>query len=440
MEIRNMTCSKLIHSRRRIIISTLLFVLGSQLSTPGRAQSEDSMVALRAELEALRAEYEERIAVLEERLAQLEAAQSAAAPSTQTVAPSDDLADLRAAAREAAGTVTQEIAPPITPAVGKERNLSRLNPEISFTGILLGSSSSDGREEFQAQEFELDLQAALDPFSRTRWTIAFGEEGVEIEEGYMIYSSLPGGLELMAGKFRQRFGPLNRQHLHALPQSDYPLAVQTYFGEEGLAQTGLSFNWLLPKPWATANEITLEITNAENEEAFAGEGFEDFAVLGRLKNFWDLSPSTYIEWGLSGVVGETAEEGDSRVWGTDFTYHWQPPGRAKYREIAWRTAFLLSQRDDRLGERQEAWGGYTYLEGLLRRNLYGGIRFDRAEDPLGPEEHRWGLVPYLTWWQSEYVRLRGEYGYLEDDSTGESEDRFTLQLTWAAGPHKHETY
>jgi hypothetical protein len=377
MEIRNMTSLKRFHFRRRIIISTLLFVLGSQLSVPGRAQSEESMGALRAELETLRAEYEKRIAVLEERLARLEAAQSAAAPSPQTVAPSADLADLRAAAREAAGTVTREIAPSVVPTVGKERNLNRLNPEISFTGILLGSSSSETREEFQAQEFELDLQAALDPFSRTRWTIAFGEE---------------------------------------------------------------AFNWLLPKPWATANEITLEITDAENEAAFAGEEFEDFAVLGRLKNFWDLSPSTYIEWGLSGIVGETTEEGDSRVWGTDFTYHWQPPGKAKYREITWRTAFLLSQRDDRLGERQEAWGGYTYLEGLLRRNLSGGIRFDRAEDPLDPESQRWGLVPYLTWWQSEYVRLRGGYGFLKDDSTGESEDRFTLQLTWAAGPHKHETY
>jgi hypothetical protein len=46
----------------------------------------------------------------------------------------------------------------------------------------------------------------------------------------------------------------------------------------------------------------------------------------------------------------------------------------------------------------------------------------------------------LTWWQSEFVRLRGEYGYLRDSRTGERENRFTLQLTWAAGPHKHETY
>ena len=189
-------------------------------------------------------------------------------------------------------------------AVGRERNLNRLNPEISFTGNVLAVASDSGREEFSLQEFELDLQASLDPFSRTRWTIAFGEEGVEIEEGYVSYSSLPGGLELTAGKFRQRFGTLNRQHLHALPQSTYPLALETFFGEEGLAQTGLSFAWLLPRPWATSNELSIQVTSGENEEAFGGELFEDLAVLARLQNFWQVSDATHFEWGLSGVTGK----------------------------------------------------------------------------------------------------------------------------------------
>ena len=69
-----------------------------------------------------------------------------------------------------------------------------------------------------------------------------------------------------------------------------------------------------------------------------------------------------------------------------------------------------------------------------------GHRLDRVEQPLEPDLYRWGVLPYLTWWQSEYVRLRGEYGYLVNEPTGESENRFTLQLTWAAGPHKHAIY
>ncbi len=81
----------------------------------------------------------------------------------------------------------------------------------------------------------------------------------------------------------------------------------------------------------------------------------------------------------------------------------------------------------------------SYLEGLVARNLYLGVRYDDVADPLEPDLRRRGVVPYLSWWQSEYVRLRGEFQLLEDDA-GEDENRFVLQLTWAAGPHKHESY
>ncbi len=42
-------------------------------------------------------------------------------------------------------------------------------------------------------------------------------------------------------------------------------------------------------------------------------------------------------------------------------------------------------------------------------------------------------------WQSEFVRLRGQLDYLDDNLAG-VDRRFVLQLTVAAGPHKHETY
>jgi hypothetical protein len=411
--------------------SVLLLVIG--LVGPVAASEEVTIEQIRSEIAQLRRDYEARLASLEQRLAKLE--RTAPGDKAQS-----ELDRLRQAAREAAGAMPPEEVTQVRAEAGRERNLNRLNPEISFSGMMLGVASDRGREEFSLQEFELDLQAALDPFSRTRWTIAFGEEGVEIEEGYVLYSSLPGGLELTAGRFRQRFGPLNRQHLHALPQSTYPLVFESFFGEEGLAQTGLSFAWLLPKPWATANEIVLHLTSGENEEAFGGELFEDLALLARLKSFWELSSATYLEWGLSGVAGKTATGGDSRVFGTDVTFNWQPPARAKYRGFTWRTELLRSQRQDPSGVRQEAWGGYSYVEGMVRRNLWAGLRFDQAEDPLEPERRLRGLVPYLSWWQSEFVRLRAEYGLLEDELTGESENRFALQLTWAAGPHKHETY
>lgn len=402
-------------------------------------ESDDTVEELRTELARVRSELEAQIEVLEARLQELEQQETPRAADEPS-----DLEGLRAAAEEAATEAVQARQPTPEPdletaPVGRERNLNRLNPEISMTGIVEGFSA-DGEQDFQATEFELDLQAALDPFSRTRWTLAFSEEeGVEVEEGYIQYSGLPSGLDLKFGKFRQRFGPLNQQHLHALPQTLYPLALTTYFGEEGLAQTGVGLSWVLPRGWATANELIVEVTDGE-AEAFGGEAFERLVGLARFKSFWEVSDATYAEWGLSGISGEAEGDLDTTVLGTDFTLQWRPPARAKYREITWRSEVLRSERDDpATGLGVEAWGGYSYLEGLIARNWYVGLRYDNVEDPLVAGEKTKGLFPYVTWWQSEYVRLRAQFGLVEGPD-GETEDEFSLQVTWAAGPHKHETY
>jgi hypothetical protein len=424
--------------RWMLAVCSALWLIAPAAAPAQEAPGSDPVAALRLEIEALKQTYETRIAELERRLAGLEAA---AEPTED-----DELAALRAAAQDTAGQTSAPETPETeAPAVrdiasGNERNLNRLNPEISMTGDLVGFTTDQGREDFNGREFELNVQSALDPYSLTKWTLSFSpEEGVDIEEGYVAYTGLPGGLTLTAGKFRQEFGALNRWHLHALPQIDYPLALQTYFGEEGLAQTGLSASWLLPRPWATANELTFQVTDGESD-AFGGENFSNLVGLAHLKNFWEVGDATYAELGLSGIAGTNGSGGESRVYGTDFTFHWQPPQRAKYREVTWRTELLRSERDDENGELKEAWGGYSYVESLVAQNLYAGVRYDRVEDPLDPGRVRWGVFPSLTWWQSEFVRLRGEYGFLKDDLTGEKENRFSLQLTWAAGPHKHETY
>jgi len=423
----------------------LLLAAGSWAS-PVQETPDD----LRRELDAMRAEYEARIDALERRVRELEATSEGMEELASS--PVDDVEALRAAALAAAGEggagelggdEATAGATDASRSVANDRSLNRLNPEISFSGDVVAVSGG-GRDDFEAREFELDLQAALDPFSRTRWTIAFSpEEGVEIEEGWILYSGLPGGLELKAGKFRQRFGPLNQQHLHALPQLDYPLAYATYFDEEGLAQTGIALSWLLPRPWASANEVILEVTDGENP-AFGGESFERLVVLARLKNYWDLSAAAYLEWGLSGASGRAEGGLESEVLGSDLTFHWQPPGRAKYREFTWRSEVLRSKREVSLGPSGstaslEAWGGYSYVESLLRRNLYAGVRYDWVESPLAPVDETTGWFPYLTWWQSEFVRLRAQYG-LTQAPDGSEDDEFTLQLTWAAGPHKHENY
>ena len=67
------------------------------------------------------------------------------------------------------------------------------------------------------------------------------------------------------------------------------------------------------------------------------------------------------------------------------------------------------------------------------------MRYDYVEDQREDGHSYWGVSPYLTMWQSEFVRLRGQFDYLDDNLAG-VDRRFVLQLTVAAGPHKHDSY
>ena len=50
-------------------------------------------------------------------------------------------------------------------------------------------------------------------------------EGLEIEEGFITFPTLPGGLLMKVGKMKAQFGKVNTMHSHTLPWVDEPLAM-----------------------------------------------------------------------------------------------------------------------------------------------------------------------------------------------------------------------
>ncbi len=237
---------------------------------------------------------------------------------------------------------------------------------------------------------------------------------------------------------------LNRYHLHALPQIDYPLALQTYFGEEGLAQTGLSAS-LAPPPPVGFGQRADPPAHGRRERGLRRRELPAPGGARPSQEFLGCERTpTYAELGLSGIDGSTGGNkgsgGQSRVWGADFTLHWQPPTRAKYREVTWRTELLRSERDDEEGTRHDAGAATPTWRACSLRTFMAACGMTGWRIPSTPITCAGACSPTLPGWQSEFVRLRGEFGFLKDGSTGGEEKRFTLQLTWAAGPHKHETY
>jgi hypothetical protein len=416
----------------RIFCAALL--AAACFATPVVAQqpAQRQVDSLAAELRALRA----RLDSVRIELARLARRQSR---DTARAQGDEDIASLRAAAAAAVGGDTVQSADTASARrfVGRERNQSQLNPEISVTGDVRAYATTSGvqRDNFDPHEFEIGFQSALDPYSHTKIFVALENGEVDVEEGYAYWIGLPGKLRLDLGKYRQPFGELNRWHLHAVPETEYPLALTTYLGEDGLAGTGISL-YRAFGGFGT-HEVTLQVTRSGSDEALFGGGGRP-TYLGHLLNFWQLNRSTYMQIGGSALYGTNPDSAlRTAVGGLDFRLTWRPPAQALYREWTLRGE-LLAFRKQIAGVGPTRVGGYVSSTYKLGQRWIAGVRYDYVESPELGEITR-QIIPSLTLWQSEWVFLRGQYRW-EKLANATATNQFALQAVWAIGPHKHETY
>jgi len=424
------------------------------------AQLEARVAELERAFAELTAGYASRLAELEQHVVSLQADLAVqgtlveAAPAVTDPSADAEQAELDAAvARALAGIEADESGAGAADTAADDRtfndrarNLSAMNPEISATGDVFGAVSDESGEAagngFQINEFELAVQSALDPFSKAAAFIVFEDDEFELEEMYVDWTTLPAGLGLKVGAFRNDFGKINRWHQHALQQVNRPAVHQAFFGDGGLGGLGVSLSWL-PGPFlGDYNEFWVQVTNDANEVAFSGRGFDTPVITVHETNYWDLSDAAYFELGLSASTGVNDALGEHRttVYGADLNYNWSPPAEAMYKGFELRAEVLYSNRQSETGTRG-SWGGFMYGTLKLGQQWSTGVRLDWTELPEEPGQELWGVSPYLEYWQSEWARLRFQYSHhsrlIEENRT---DNRFFLQVTWAIGPHKHENY
>jgi hypothetical protein len=390
----------------------------------------------------------EQLSVRLERVIAARCPAGAGAPEAQPADTSDDLAALRAAAAAAAGAPEPADTLPGAPrpestaaaAPAGPRGANLLNPEISATGDVRLFAQDEGPQhvEAEAREFEFSFQSDLDPYSKTKIFLTFEDEEIGVEEGYIYYTGLPGRIRADAGKFRQPIGDLNRWHLHALPETEYPLVYQRFFGEEGLSGIGFSLYTALPVSIAGGtHEIWLQGAASESDPLYAGG--HPFTPLGRVQNFWQLSRSTYTQVGFTATGGNNSDADlRSRLLGLDFRLTYRPPEAGTRRDITFRAEGYRFHATE-VGESTDRYGAFLDLQARTSRRWILGMRYDWVESPRGLEDTEWRLTPTVTWWQSEfvYLRLQGEH---RDSDLGGTQNLLTFQAVWAVGPHKHETY
>jgi len=414
-----------------------------------------------AEMAALKKEVEELAAVIERQKKE------------------EDIAALRQAAKmEVTETIATEGKPEEVVFESGALGLQALNPEISVTGDFLFShrqdSTSDESSDFDFRTLGLHIESWLDPYTRLKAAVPVTEDDAKLGEGYITLYNIAEDLNFTLGKFRQQFGVVNRWHKHGLDQVDFPLALRQIFGDGGLNQSGLSLDWMMPPAGKSSQQLTFQVTDGSNSRLFADNSRNRPSLLSHYKNYRDLSKDTYMEWGLTGLIGWNDEWNISggagqnssqltTVLGADFSVLWEPAEKMRYRNIEWRSeAYWLNKEllapDGSGSDTIDAWGFYSYLQSKISRTVDIGIRGDfyvpdtkgyaNLSDSLSlsplavtrDNPYLWQVSPYITWLQSPFVKFRAEYDYSNGKGIENPEHVIWLQCVFSAGPHKHERY
>lgn len=420
---------------------------GPAVALPARTGKPSSLDSLAGAVEQLRDRVERAVAARCPTGAAPQPAQAAAAAADTG---KDELAALRAAAAAAAGgaapaqadTTHPQPAPTTTPSTQPSgpRGQNLLNPEISATGDIRLNVQDQGpqRDNAVAREFEFAFQSDLDPYSKTKIFLTFEQEEVGVEEGYIYWTGLPGHIRLDVGKFRQQLGDLNRWHLHALPETEYPLVYQRFLGQEGLAAVGVSLYSALPFSIAGGtHELFIQATTAESQPLY--ENSHQPTLLGRFQNFWQLSRSTYAQLGFTATGGNNSDlDLQSRLLGLDFRLTYRPPNAGTRRDVTFRAEGYRLHASE-AGVTTDRYGAFLDLVARLSQRWILSGRYDYSQSPRGAQDTQWALIPAITWWQSEFVFLRLQGEHHDSELTG-SQNLLSFQVVWAMGPHKHETY
>ncbi len=347
---------------------------------------------------------------------------------------------------------------------------------------------------FTVQNLETTLEGMVDPYFRGQANIIMqidgeGESFLEVEEAYLETLSLPGRFQVKAGQYFTEFGRLNQFHPHSWDFVDQPLVNGRFLGGDGLRNVGARVSWLAPTPFYS--ELYLSVQNSQGEIAASfrngnegeplfgrlvdqgsGKSLGDLLFVPRYVVSFDLTDSQTVVLGASGAFGPNSSgpDTDTQIYGVDLFWKWRPTTQSKgFPFVSWQTEAMLRRyqagafSEDLDGdgtidadlnedgiidtvprETLTDWGFYSQVMWGFRPRWIVGLRGDYLNGESGSYEavygpdpqraERWRISPNLTWYPTEFSKLRLQYNY--DDRTGIGVDHSVwLQFEFLLGSH-----
>ncbi len=328
---------------------------------------------------------------------------------------------------------------------------------------------------FTIPNTELTLDGAVDPYFKGFASIVFkldenGETGVELEEAYVLTTSLPANLQLKAGQFFTEFGRQNPQHPHSWAFVDQPLVLNRMFGPEGLRSQGVRLSWLLPTPFYS--EALLSVVNAtggttssfrsdESPEIHGGvidervvDGVSDLLIAPRLAVSFDVTETQTLLLGASAAFGpnNSGPSARTRVYGVDGYWKWKPAAaQAGFPFLSVQSEALfrgydapqrVSVEDPTVtlpNETLKDRGVYAQVLWGIKPRIVAGLRGDFAagDDAAFLSElrrDRFRVSPNFTWYPTEFSKFRVQYNYDDRDGIG-TDHSLWFQFEFLLGAH-----
>ncbi len=294
---------------------------------------------------------------------------------------------------------------------------------------------------FTIPNAEIALDGAVDPYFKGFVNLVHkldqqSETVVELEEMFVLSTSLPANLQLKVGQFFAEFGRHNAQHPHSWAFADDALVLGRLFGADGLRGQGARLSWLLPTPvfaeasftvMNSAGETTTSFRSEESALIHGGlpaerevEGLAEMLYVPRLSTSFDLTGSQTLVLGASGAFGpnNTGPGARTQITGVDVFWKWKSPRASAGFPFVTFQSEVLSRRYD-AASRTDALDGVTALPAALLKDVGGYAQM------------QWGIRPLLVAAvRAEVVRNDDPAAAAFTATEREDRDRYSTNLTW----------
>jgi hypothetical protein len=329
------------------------------------------------------------------------------------------------------------------------------NPNLSVIGQMRTFITDDpddvnrNRGQISFDETEIAIDDYLNPYARGTFVLSIGEDGIEVEEGYMqLLRGLPGGLTFKAGKYRVGFGKLNPMHPHAYPFIERFRVLAAYLpGEEAYNEIGGQLSYRLPLPGDLSSTVSFDILQGNSFHPDEADQSRP-AMLARWSNFFMLNEASSMELGASATQGvnDVSLQAKTSIYGADAKAKlWLSPLdvlvlQAEFLALDRELATFNSNTGIISRTHTKPIGGYFFADYLTQKRYEMGVKYERYQEP---DLNGCGTKP---WGQS--VGLFAGFALMEETTlfrlnwdrflptNGDAFNTFTFQILFSMGPHK----